>query len=146
MIEVKSILTIPTGATPLRIQLASDNLMSPPTDPRTYGAPRHPAQSHSTTTERRGVEEGGGRPAGDCEQKRALDIGCAVGGTCFELARSFAEVIGLDQSAALVAAANSMRTQGKLELFRTVRAWDSNRACTTAGTRLALRTALPRAH
>jgi SAM-dependent methyltransferase len=55
-------------------------------------------------------------------QKRALDIGCAVGGMSFELARTCGEVVGLDQSAAVVTAANSMRTQGKMELFRSVRA------------------------
>eukprot|EP00240_Pyramimonas_obovata_P003370 CAMPEP_0118958176 /NCGR_PEP_ID=MMETSP1169-20130426/62490_1 /TAXON_ID=36882 /ORGANISM="Pyramimonas obovata, Strain CCMP722" /LENGTH=849 /DNA_ID=CAMNT_0006906289 /DNA_START=50 /DNA_END=2599 /DNA_ORIENTATION=+ len=48
---------------------------------------------------------------------RALDIGCAVGGTCFELARHCEEVIGLDQSAAIIGAANRLRTSGTMELF-----------------------------
>ena len=52
---------------------------------------------------------------------RALDIGCAVGGSCFELAKHCEEVVGLDQSAAIVAAANKLRGSGQLELFCAVR-------------------------
>jgi hypothetical protein len=66
MIELKSILTIPTGATPLRIQLTSDNLMSPPTDARTYRAPRHPAQRQSLDEQLSGgvLRVGAGRVCG----------------------------------------------------------------------------------
>jgi len=49
---------------------------------------------------------------------RALDIGCGVGGGSFALARTCNEVVGLDQNAAVVAAANSMRNNGHIELFR----------------------------
>mmetsp|Transcript_28049 Transcript_28049/g.38774 ORF Transcript_28049/g.38774 Transcript_28049/m.38774 type:complete len:844 (-) Transcript_28049:435-2966(-) len=51
-------------------------------------------------------------------KNRALDVGCAVGGTCFELARFCPEVLGIDQSASLLEAANSIRDNGKLTLFR----------------------------
>jgi 2-polyprenyl-3-methyl-5-hydroxy-6-metoxy-1,4-benzoquinol methylase len=37
---------------------------------------------------------------------RALDIGCAVGRTTFELANRFTEVVGIDLSHALIKAAN----------------------------------------
>lgn len=39
---------------------------------------------------------------------RALDLGCAVGGATFELARSCHHVIGIDSSAAFIATANSL--------------------------------------
>ncbi len=45
---------------------------------------------------------------------RALDVGCAVGGSTFELARSFETVVGIDFSAAFIAAANHLRTNGEL--------------------------------
>eukprot|EP00965_Chrysotila_dentata_P159474 5268082-Pleurochrysis_carterae.AAC.1 len=38
-------------------------------------------------------------------QERALDIGCAVGGSTFELARGFNQVVGVDLSASFIQAA-----------------------------------------
>lgn len=43
---------------------------------------------------------------------RALDIGCAVGRSSFELARSFDEVVGIDFSNAFVARCNEMKHAG----------------------------------
>lgn len=43
---------------------------------------------------------------------RALDIGCAVGRSSFELARHCREVIGIDYSRAFIAAAETIRTHG----------------------------------
>jgi len=45
----------------------------------------------------------------------ALDIGCAVGGASFELARHFREVVGIDYSRAFVQAAKLMKDRGKLQ-------------------------------
>ena len=45
----------------------------------------------------------------------ALDIGCAVGGSTFELARHFAVVEGLDYSRAFVTAARLMKERGALQ-------------------------------
>ena len=44
----------------------------------------------------------------------ALDVGCAVGGASFELARHFREVVGIDFSKAFVSAAKLMKERGKL--------------------------------
>lgn len=46
---------------------------------------------------------------------RALDIGCAVGRSSFELARHCREVIGIDYSAAFIGAAEKIRTGGTLD-------------------------------
>lgn len=46
---------------------------------------------------------------------RALDIGCAVGGMSFELAKNFESVVGIDFSHAFVAAAEHMRSVGTRE-------------------------------
>jgi putative 4-mercaptohistidine N1-methyltranferase len=46
--------------------------------------------------------------------RRALDVGCAVGGSTFELARAYGAVVGIDFSAAFVAAAEQLRTAGTL--------------------------------
>jgi putative 4-mercaptohistidine N1-methyltranferase len=46
---------------------------------------------------------------------RALDLGCAVGRSSFELARWCGEVIGIDYSAAFISAAESVRMSGVLE-------------------------------
>ena len=52
-------------------------------------------------------------PAG----RRALDLGCAVGRSTFELAR-FCEVIGIDYSARFIEAANVLRAAGEIEYRR----------------------------
>jgi len=45
---------------------------------------------------------------------RALDVGCAVGRSSFELARYFSEVIGIDYSATFVQAAQAILRNGSL--------------------------------
>ncbi|KAJ8309578.1 hypothetical protein KUTeg_014452 [Tegillarca granosa] len=47
---------------------------------------------------------------GSSVPSRALDIGCAVGRSSFELARQFNEVIGIDYSQSFVDACNHMKT------------------------------------
>ncbi len=58
----------------------------------------------------------GSRAIGDAHppQGLALDVGCAVGGASFELARHFGAVVGLDASRAFVSAARLMRDRGRL--------------------------------
>ncbi len=46
---------------------------------------------------------------------RALDLGCAVGRTSFELARFCGEVVGIDASARFIEAAQAMQREGRLE-------------------------------
>ncbi|XP_048732686.1 uncharacterized protein LOC125649291 [Ostrea edulis] len=48
---------------------------------------------------------------------RALDIGCAVGRSSFELAREFQEVIGIDYSQSFVDACDHMRDLGEKVYF-----------------------------
>jgi putative 4-mercaptohistidine N1-methyltranferase len=50
---------------------------------------------------------------------RALDIGCAVGRSSFELARYFPEVVGIDFSRRFVVAASDLRDHGQLAYERT---------------------------
>lgn len=50
--------------------------------------------------------------------ERALDIGCAVGGASFELARSFDSVLGVDLSRAFIDAATALQTDGRRAYFR----------------------------
>jgi putative 4-mercaptohistidine N1-methyltranferase len=50
---------------------------------------------------------------------RALDIGCAVGRSSFELSRHCAEVTGIDFSHSFVQAAETLRTSGSLDYFVT---------------------------
>jgi putative 4-mercaptohistidine N1-methyltranferase len=45
---------------------------------------------------------------------RALDIGCAVGRSSFELTRKFEEVVGIDYSHSFVAACDTMKGQGQM--------------------------------
>ena len=47
-------------------------------------------------------------------KRKALDLGCAVGRTTFELAREFDEVIGVDLSARFIECANQLKEQGSL--------------------------------
>ena len=44
---------------------------------------------------------------------RALDLGCAVGGSSFELARTCGEVLGIDYSHTFIRAANELRKTGR---------------------------------
>lgn len=48
-------------------------------------------------------------------KRRALDIGCAVGGTSFELAKHFEEVVGIDFSQHFIDAANQMKKYGSMD-------------------------------
>lgn len=49
---------------------------------------------------------------------RALDLGCSVGRSSFELARYCSEVIGIDYSQSFIDAANRMKTEGLLPAWR----------------------------
>lgn len=51
------------------------------------------------------------------DKKRALDLGCAVGRTSFELARAFDEVVALDLSRRFIDAANSLKTETEVTYF-----------------------------
>lgn len=68
-----------------------------------------------------------GRSASLCNEyaagskKRALDIGCAVGASSFELAKYYDEVVGIDFSQHFVGAANLMKETGKVEFDSLVR-------------------------
>lgn len=46
---------------------------------------------------------------------RALDVGCAVGGASFELARAYGEVLGVDLSRAFIDAATALQRDGALD-------------------------------
>lgn len=48
------------------------------------------------------------------EKARALDLGCAVGRSAFELARHCTEVVAIDNSRAFIAAAIAVRDRGSL--------------------------------
>ncbi len=50
---------------------------------------------------------------------RALDLGCAVGRSSFELARHCEEVVGIDFSASFIRAAGTLRDDGELSYYRT---------------------------
>ncbi|MNX88947.1 Ubiquinone biosynthesis O-methyltransferase [compost metagenome] len=49
---------------------------------------------------------------------RALDVGCAVGGAVFELARHFDAVTGVDLSKSFIDAADALRRDGRLDYDR----------------------------
>jgi putative 4-mercaptohistidine N1-methyltranferase len=57
----------------------------------------------------------------------ALDLGCAVGRSSFELARHCAAVTGIDFSAAFIKAAQQLKEEGSLQVKRL----DEGAACTT---------------
>ena len=48
-------------------------------------------------------------------QGRALDIGCAVGGASFQLARHFRNVVGIDFSEHFIEAANTIKSKGHFD-------------------------------
>ena len=58
---------------------------------------------------------------------KALDLGCAVGRSTFELARTFKSVVGLDYSDAFIDAAEHLRQQRSMEYKR----WDTGAHHTT---------------
>ena len=45
---------------------------------------------------------------------RALDVGCAVGRSTFELTKAFNEVIGVDYSSQFIRACNDFKTNGNM--------------------------------
>lgn len=52
------------------------------------------------------------------KKDRALDIGCSVGGSTFELARGFESVLGIDLSATFIDAAQILCREGRLAYSR----------------------------
>ncbi|CAN5244991.1 hypothetical protein BH23VER1_BH23VER1_29730 [soil metagenome] len=48
----------------------------------------------------------------------ALDLGCSVGRSTFELSKRFRRVLGIDSSSAFIAAAEEIRTRGAREYHR----------------------------
>lgn len=65
------------------------------------------------------------RCAGICQElmagrakRRALDLGCAVGRTAFELGRVFDEVVGVDLSQRFIDAATTLQKTGEIDYFR----------------------------
>lgn len=63
-------------------------------------------------------------------QTRALDIGCAVGGSSFELSKSYDEVIGIDFSQHFIDAANEMKQNGIMKFDVLIRG-DVYKTCET---------------
>jgi putative 4-mercaptohistidine N1-methyltranferase len=51
--------------------------------------------------------------------ERALDLGCAVGRSTFELSRWSEDVVGIDSSRRFIQAAQSIRETGRIEIRRT---------------------------
>ena len=56
------------------------------------------------------------RHVAPAQSRRALDLGCAVGRSSFELARTFGEVIAIDFSARFVDAARTMQRNGAMTI------------------------------
>ena len=50
---------------------------------------------------------------------RAVDVGCAVGRSTFELCRLFDEVVGIDYSQSFVDACNLLKDEGKMAYYIT---------------------------
>lgn len=72
-----------------------------------------------------GVSNYPARCAGIClemmagrDKRKALDLGCAVGRTAFELGRVFDEVVGIDLSKRFVDAAHHLKQHGEIDYFR----------------------------
>lgn len=66
------------------------------------------------------------------QDARALDIGCAVGGASFELARYCRDVTGIDYSAAFIDAAEIIRNNGALDYLYSVEGERTERAVARA--------------
>lgn len=49
---------------------------------------------------------------------RALDLGCAVGRSTFELSKHYGEVIGIDYSSSFITAANTIKDDGQIPYSR----------------------------
>ena len=56
-------------------------------------------------------------------KNNALDLGCAVGKSSFELAREFSQVVALDYSAAFIDAANEIKRDAEIDYER----WDTGK-------------------
>lgn len=72
-----------------------------------------------------GVSNYPARCAGIClemmagrDKRKALDLGCAVGRTAFELGRVFDEVVGIDLSQRFVDAAHHLKQHGEIDYFQ----------------------------
>ncbi len=50
---------------------------------------------------------------------RALDVGCSVGRSAFELARGFSEVVGVDYSQSFIRKSQEMKKMGQASYWLT---------------------------
>lgn len=75
-----------------------------------YGAPRFGVANYPAACARRALAVRAGRPC-----RSALDLGCAVGRSTFELARSFDTVVGVDLSHRFIETAETLRRGGRCE-------------------------------
>lgn len=62
---------------------------------------------------------------------RAIDIGCAVGRSTFELAREYDEVVGLDYSQAFIGACQELKITGQMNYSLVVEGELSDRKTAT---------------
>lgn len=74
-----------------------------------YGPDRFGVANFSVTIARLCIEAIASRPMG-----RALDLGCAVGRTCFELATHFDQVTGIDSSQRFIEIAQRIKKRGRI--------------------------------
>lgn len=72
-----------------------------------FGVPNYPARCAELC-----IEFMGSRP-----RRKALDLGCAVGRSSFDLARGFDKVVGIDLSSRFIDAANRMQAGETLPYF-----------------------------
>ncbi|EDV24011.1 hypothetical protein TrispH2_002391 [Trichoplax sp. H2] len=61
--------------------------------------------------------------------RRALDIGCAVGASSFDLARCFDEVVGIDYSQSFINACNELKKKGRMD-YSIINEGDLTKPCT----------------
>jgi putative 4-mercaptohistidine N1-methyltranferase len=80
-----------------------------------YGDPYFGIENFSSRCARACVEMMAGR-----RREAALDVGCAIGRTTFELARGFASVTGVDFSRQFIAVATNLRETGRISYDITV--------------------------
>jgi 5-histidylcysteine sulfoxide synthase/putative 4-mercaptohistidine N1-methyltranferase len=95
-------------AAPVASRYETDTLLSEYAEFH-YGDAHFGVENFPAAVARLAIAAMGARPA-----RRALDLGCAAGRASFELARHFANVVGVDFSARFIGLGTQMAEQGRL--------------------------------